>query len=172
MLKAGLTQQAAMSTYKNKLSELYEPGGSSSPSRFFLRQIISKKKGFPPRPAIRYGFIFLGKRIYNTLTKKKNRYAKLSQNNDGHACKFRCPSFEILLPVPINFVARRYELPLPVVFQNDGQRNLRSSPCFFTPTGFVFYIHRLGFPRRQAWAMPSLSFVKYAKTTKQMNFNS
>ena len=60
--------------------------------------------------------------------------------NVGYSKKSRCPLLEILLPVVINFIARRYKFhcpwfftPLPVVFYADGRENLRRRPSLFSP---------------------------------------
>ena len=55
--------------------------------------------------------------------------------------KFRCPSFFISLPVGVNFVARRYMYPLPVVFYFVARENLKQSPWFFMRTAVDFYVH-------------------------------
>ena len=89
-----------MSTYKNKQSELYEPGGSSSPSRFFFEENrVKKKGGFPPPRYQIWNFIFFVS-VYIIRYKKRkidmpnSRKITMGRraNFVARADKFCCPS--------------------------------------------------------------------------------
>ena len=74
--------------------------------QLFLCQSHWKKSLLEDRPAIRYWFFFCMRIYILCAAKKKIRYARLLRKNKGTCVK-------ISLPVPINFVARRFKFCCP-----------------------------------------------------------
>ena len=115
--------------------------------QLFFMPISLKKKPFGGPSGYQILIFFLHAHIYIMRCKKKIRYARLLRKNKGICVK-------ISLPVPINFVARRFKFCCPFGYIRIAHSEKFCCPWFFTPTGNEIHAHHHGLSCRRPRAQP------------------